>query len=450
MRDGAETGIANATVTLTLSGGSLVTQTNSQGLYGFYDLTAGVFTVQVAPRPNLIHTTPQSVSGNLTAGSTTTADFGFGTLPTISIGDTSITEGNTGFVEMTFVVTLSKPVPTNVTVTFATANGTAVTLPTDYIPRSGMLSFGVGQTSASITVPVRGETTYEPDETVLVNLSAPVNATLADAQGVGTIVNDDPVPVGPIVSIGQLGSSHYISEGNAGLRGVVLTITLASPAAVPVTVTYEARGNPSGIKATAGEDFVPLVGAIVFAPGQTVRNLNLQVRGDTTYESDESLLVHLTGATNATIGSPDAELVTIQNDDAPVFVIPTISITCGTIYEGNNGKQLMPFTVSLSSSTGYTVSFLADTVDGTAAGDTDFTRVGFGVPFLPGMTEWALNTEVLGDTAFEPNETYSVKLSGIVSATLAPGASGSANCTILNDDLPPGLAPKAYLPMVRK
>ena len=450
VRDGAETGIANATVTLTLSSGAVVTQTNGQGAYGFYGLTAGNFTVQVGPRANLGHTSPQSVNGNLTAGVTTTVDFGFGTLPTISVGDVSMNEGDLSFESMSFAVTLSKPALVPVMVDFATANGTATSATGDYLPRSGTLTFSIGETSAVITVPVHGETLYEPNETLLLNLSAAANAAIADGQGVGTIVNDDPVPVGPLVTIGQLGGQIYVSETNSGFRVVVLTVTMASASSVPVTVTYEARGDSEAVNATVNEDFLPLVGAIVFAPGQTVKNLNLQIRGDTVFESNEALLVHLTGATNGTLGVPSVQLVGILNDDAPVYIIPTISITCGATYEGNTGKRIVPFTVTLSSGTGYTVSFLANTNNGTAVSGSDYEPKGFSVPFLPGMTQWVLSTDVLGDTEFEPNETYDVKLSGLVSATLAPGASPSAACTIFNDDLPPGVVPRAYLPLLRK
>ena len=79
------------------------------------------------------------------------------------------------------------------TASFATADGTA-TAGSDYVAQTGTLSFTAGQTSKTISVTVNGDTTVESDETFLVNLSSPSGATLADAQGQGTITNDDSTP----------------------------------------------------------------------------------------------------------------------------------------------------------------------------------------------------------------------------------------------------------------
>ncbi len=77
------------------------------------------------------------------------------------------------------------------TVDFATADGTA-TQPGDYASNTGTVTFAPGETSKTVTVQVNGDTAVEPNETFFVNLSnATGNATIADNQGVGTIVNDD-------------------------------------------------------------------------------------------------------------------------------------------------------------------------------------------------------------------------------------------------------------------
>ena len=113
---------------------------------------------------------------------------------TLSINDVSVTEGNSGTVNANFTVTLSPASDDNVTVAYATANGTA-TQPGDYTPTLGTLTFAPGDTTKTVSVAVKGDTTIEPDETFFVNLSAPTGgATLGDAQGQGTIINDDVAP----------------------------------------------------------------------------------------------------------------------------------------------------------------------------------------------------------------------------------------------------------------
>ena len=108
----------------------------------------------------------------------------------LSINDVSITEGNSGTTNANFTVTLAPANNQTVTVNFTTANGTA-TAPGDYTATSGTLTFAPNETTKTISVPVKGDTLVEPDETFFVNLSGATVATISDAQGQGTIVNDD-------------------------------------------------------------------------------------------------------------------------------------------------------------------------------------------------------------------------------------------------------------------
>jgi hypothetical protein len=111
------------------------------------------------------------------------------TAPTLSIGDASVSEGNAG-ATLTFPITLSRPVARDSTVHYATSNGTAKA-GDDYRATSGTVTVPAGSTSATVPVTVISDKLREPNETLGVTLSAPVNATLADGTAVGTIVNDD-------------------------------------------------------------------------------------------------------------------------------------------------------------------------------------------------------------------------------------------------------------------
>jgi hypothetical protein len=94
-------------------------------------------------------------------------------------------------------VTLSAASDKWVYVNFATADGTATTADNDYRATSGTLSFAPGQTTATISVVVVGDKKQESNESFFVNLSGASNATIADAQAIGTILDDDtPVPHG--------------------------------------------------------------------------------------------------------------------------------------------------------------------------------------------------------------------------------------------------------------
>ena len=117
--------------------------------------------------------------------------------PSLAVADIAVNEGSTGSTSAIFTVTLSPASSQTVTVNYATANGTATVGHATTSPTSGTLTFTPGQTSKTITVTVNGDTTVEPNETFVVDLSSPSGATIADAQGQGTITNDDTRPFRP-------------------------------------------------------------------------------------------------------------------------------------------------------------------------------------------------------------------------------------------------------------
>ena len=112
--------------------------------------------------------------------------------PVVNIGDASVTEGHTGTRSASFTVTLSPASSQPVTVSYSTANGSAAA-GSDYQSASGTVTFAAGQTAKTISVLVNGDRTGELNETFLVNVGlAAGNAVIGDAQGVGTIVDDEP------------------------------------------------------------------------------------------------------------------------------------------------------------------------------------------------------------------------------------------------------------------
>ena len=137
---------------------------------------------------NLINPINGYIISSLGTGTITNDD----PVPSMSINDVSITEGNSGYKNLTFTVTLSNPSYRTVSVNFATANGTATSGGTaDYVATNGTLSFTSGVITQTISVQIIGDIIIEPNETFFVNLSGASNGTIADGQGIGTIINDD-------------------------------------------------------------------------------------------------------------------------------------------------------------------------------------------------------------------------------------------------------------------
>ena len=239
-------------------------------------------------------------------------------LPTLSINSVSLAEGNSGSTAFVFTVTLSTASATAVTVNYATSNGSA-SAGSDYVATSGMLTFAPGALAQSVTVNVNGDSTVEPDETFLVTLSAPTNATINNAQGTGTIVNDDAAVVVPTLSINNVSQN----EGNSGVTPFVFSVSLSVASAATVTVNYATSDG----SATAGSDYNPASGTLTFAPGVLTQTVTVNVIGDTVIEATETFVVTLSAPANATLAAAGGTGTIINDDAAPVallLVVPTL------------------------------------------------------------------------------------------------------------------------------
>ncbi len=111
-------------------------------------------------------------------------------VPTLSIADAVVIEGNSGTTSLDFRVTLSGSSTSNVSVSWATSNASAIA-GSDYTAANGTLTITPPNTSGTISITVLGDTSAEPDETLNVALSGANGATVVDGGAVGTIQNDD-------------------------------------------------------------------------------------------------------------------------------------------------------------------------------------------------------------------------------------------------------------------
>ena len=144
----------------------------------------------------------------------------------LSINNVTANEGDAGTTAFNFTVTLSATPSSDVTVHFATADGTATAASGDYvaIPDTALTFLsGTATLTQIVTVNVNGDTAFEPDETFTVNLSNATNASIATATGTGTIKNDDPLPVSIMAIQGHGTSSPY--AGTSGTVGTTLLVT---------------------------------------------------------------------------------------------------------------------------------------------------------------------------------------------------------------------------------
>lgn len=209
-----DAGVADATFTVTLSTASgqavsvnFATANNTALAGSDYEAQYGTLifapgekskTVAIAVTGDMLDELNESYFVKLSAATNASiADSsGLGTItdndtaPTLSINDVTILEGHSGLTTVTFTVTLSAISGQTVTVKYTTANNSAVASG-DYTSTYGTLTFAAGVISKTITVSIKGDVLNELDEFFFVNLSSPINATIADSQGLGTISDDD-------------------------------------------------------------------------------------------------------------------------------------------------------------------------------------------------------------------------------------------------------------------
>ena len=145
------------------------------------------FAESVTPLPSMIEVSEFSECFRITGGAP---------LPMLSINDASVSEGDAGTSTATFTVSLSAAAAGAITVNYTSASGTAQS-GTDFAGVSGTLTFAAGETSKAVSVVINGDTSVETTETFTVDLSAPSGATIADATGQGSIINDDSAPAPP-------------------------------------------------------------------------------------------------------------------------------------------------------------------------------------------------------------------------------------------------------------
>lgn len=207
--------------------------------------------------------------------------------------------------EATIIATLSAAPDVTVTVDYATSDGTA-DAGSDYVAISGTLTFSPGKMNQAFTVTVNGDAFDEPDETVNLSLSNPINAVLGTPHTATLTIADSDKSLTV-----QFNSSTYSAYEEAGEVTIIATLSAAPD--VTVSVDYATSDGA----AEAGEDYAGANGTLTFAPGQASQAINLELFNDPFDELDETFTITLSSPVNATLGTPNSAVLTIVDEDVP-------------------------------------------------------------------------------------------------------------------------------------
>jgi hypothetical protein len=338
----------------------------------------------------------------------------------IRIADASIVEGDSGTQDLKFKVTWSgSKGGGTVSVDYATAAVSAAA-GSDYTTKSGTVSLANGSCRCgTIIVPIIGDKLDEDTETFQVNLSSPSGgATIADAQAIGTIYDNEGPPAVIVTD----------TSGDESTSPMSISVLLTGASATTVTMDF----STSAGTATAGDDFTPTSGSLTFSTPQTTKTVAVPITSDTLNEDDETFTLSVSNVVGAAV-TASAGTATIVDDDAE----PDLSIGDATVAEGNSGAASASFAVTLSAASGREISVDYATADGTALAGTDYTSTLGTLTFAAGDTTESIDVPVAGDLVYEGNETFAVSLSSPSNAGIADA---DAVGTITDDDPRPSFS----------
>ena len=338
-----------------------------------------------------------------------------GAQPEITIADVYLNEGNSGWTNAAFQISLSRTSSLPVSVNYYTSDATAKA-GIDYRETKGTVSINPGLTNATILVPVSGNVLNEPDKMFKIQLLNATNADLVVSQAVGVIRNDDSLP--------KISVNDVIAAQTSGVWKAQFDVRLNAPSAQSIQLRFYTTNGT----AISGVDYVSASGVLVFNPGQTNQPITVTVQDNFPRKTAKSFDVVLANAVNGEIAD-GIGVGTIASEPWPEIRISDVRVK-----EGNSGWANATFNVGLSVSGTRTVTVDYYTTNGTAVAGTDYRETHGTLTFSPGVTNGTILVPIQGNTLNEPDKTFQVKL---LNATNADIGVSQATGIIENDDALP-------------
>ncbi|MBI4237666.1 MAG: hypothetical protein HY696_04500, partial [Deltaproteobacteria bacterium] len=219
----------------------------------------------------------------------------------------------------TITIALSAVSGRDVTVDYA-LSGTATGSGTDYTLANGTATITAGSSSVNLSATIADDALDENDETMIVTLSNPGNASLgATTVHTYTITDNDATPT--VAFTGTTGSGgEATTPGN-------MQLTLSAVSGRDVTVDYVVSG---GTATGSGTDYTLASGTATITAGSTTTNIGATMVDDALDEANETIEVTISNPSNATLGANTIHTYTINDNDAT----PTLAVADVSVDEG--------------------------------------------------------------------------------------------------------------------
>jgi hypothetical protein len=335
-------------------------------------------------------------------------------------GGSTLDEGDSGTKPAIAMFNLSAPAASGMSVSWATADGSATVADNDYIAASGTYDIPIGATYGTITgLQVVGDTTAESDEYFRVNLTGATGAVITQPLGAVNIRNDDAA----IPNVYWTRDSNSVTEGNSE----ALEVALSRRTEHEVHVYWH---TVDGTATAVDSDYVAASGMLIIPPNTPGADIMVSTIENALWEPTKSFQVVLTGASYAIV--TDTTIVVNITDDDP---LPAISFTDTTVTEGDSGRRAVNLVLTISQAMDSVVTVDFETDPGTAYHYSDFVDTSGTVAFGVGETAETLTVYAKGDTTVEADEVFYVEYSNPHLARF-PSSDHKSDITIHDDDFP--------------
>ena len=334
-----------------------------------------------------------------------------------------------GSFTITRATNLVPSVPLNFTIGGTATRGTDYTLSLDNCSTTltppNTLTIAASATTVTVTVCVIDDVAVDPNETVILTITAPTSpndySIGVPATQTVTIADDD----GP-VTVSIVATTQAAEPATNGL----FTITRNGGGALQLAQALAVNIVVSGT-ATPGVDYQTITTPVTILANQTTATIPVNVIDDTSIEGNETVIVTIQPSANYTVGSPSVATVNITDDDVAISVSIVANLpnaaepsTNGqftvTRTSGSAAQNALPYTINLG-------------IGGTATNGTDYQTIANTVTILANQTTATIDVTVIDDSVLEGNET--VVLTVLAGTGYVVGAPSSATVTIADDEI---------------
>ncbi|MBW9259509.1 MAG: S8 family serine peptidase [Candidatus Thiodiazotropha sp. (ex. Lucinisca nassula)] len=295
----------------------------------------------------------------------------------------------------------------------------------DYVSQSGRLTFADGETLRSIEIPIINDRDDEENEAFQIFLSdVRGDAALGQQNEVEVVILDD--DGAGTIAFNSLSVAVNESRGEA-----LVSLVRIGGTAGTIEVSYRTVADT----ALAEVDFIETVSMVRFLPGETEKQISIELVDDDLFEESERFQLMITELDgDAEIGTPASTTISILNDD-PDTNFATISLESVSYEIRENASQLR-VSVLREGNLDIKATVEYNTLNGSAVEGEDYQAASGTLTFAEGVSHRSVTIDIINDTLYEQESSFTLILSNAGGGAVIADPS-TAIIRIIDDDALP-------------